>query len=114
MRGMITGIDGMVGIYIFSIFGIVLLTIYAQAVNSSGTSVMLSYARLKSELSMQHTLYIIDNSDQTLPDILGASNMPVYNYVRIGPDLAIPVYNRSMMDRIAVSDGRLYIISVNG
>ncbi len=114
MRGSITGLDGMIGIYIFSIASVVMLAVYAQAVNSASTSVISHNTQLKAELGMQHTVYIIDNSNQTLSDILGGGNGSVYDYVRVGANLTHPIYNNSKIDRIAVSDGQLYIISVNG
>lgn len=111
MRGVIQEIDGLVGVVLFSVAFVGLLFAYSEFGNSATTGMINLQGYISRESAAQHTLYTIEGSDVSMDYFDNTMNGLGYGYVPL--DIGNRSYHLGAMERIAVVQGRMYIVEVN-
>ncbi len=112
-KGIVQSIDGLIGLSIFSIAFIMLISTYMEFGYSSNSS--LSYIRqyISKESNMQHTIHILEDSDSTFQNFRTIMQKSGYGYSLIKLGHYGIVDQKSFIRRMVVVDGRIYVMWVN-
>lgn len=112
-KGLIQSIDGLIGLSIFSVAFIVLISSYAEFGYSSNSSISLTSQYISKEANMQHTIYMLENSDSSLQNFEMVMEKSGYDYSIIGIKQNTISDQNSLIKRIVVVKGKMYYVWVN-
>lgn len=112
-KGIIQSIDGLVGLSIFSIAFIVLISSYAEFGYTSNSTISSTYQYILKEVNMQHTIYTLENSNTSIQNFKQIMKKSGYNYsvMQIKHDATFS--QNSPIKRIVVIEGKMYSVWVN-